>query len=75
MSGLPNLSLLKPSIAFIMLSAASTPCTETGHISKGIGKRSFTLLIMSCTTEPVGDVIIPNLSGKKGNGIFLSSSK
>ena len=45
---------------------ASDPWTVAGHRSTSIGNLSFNLLIISCITDPVGDVIIPSLEGNYG---------
>ena len=55
---------LKPLIASIIFRGASVPWTATGHKSIGVLKRSETLLIISCITEPVGEVITAILDGR-----------
>ena len=62
-------------IASIIFFEASFPWTGVAHNWIKTGNLSLTLLIISCNTEPVGEVMTPIEVGRNGIDCFLLLSK
>ena len=61
--------------AAVSCAAASSPCTSTGQNTiSAAGQRRESMLRISCTAAPVGDVMTPMRAGNGGIGRLCSSA-
>ncbi len=63
-----------PAIAAAILAAAPSPCTGTGQSRIGRGKRRAMVVMISCSTAPLADVITPTRAGSMGRPRLADAS-
>ncbi len=68
-------ALFRSSIESAMLCAAASPCTRHGASSTYTGYLRLSILMMSWTAAPVGEVDTPTLLGNLGIGLLRLCSK